>query len=101
MKFYHINSSNIANKGTHRDLGIIFSTNFLWRPRYEFIIGKAYDCVYCKAITTITITIRYTCLLDTVITILNFLATLAIDFDDVCYTHIFTPVMIVLIYNRI
>ena len=39
---YNINLSTITRADTHRDLGILVSSNLSWEPHYQYIIVKAY-----------------------------------------------------------
>ena len=40
--FYSIGSNNISKVCTHKDLGIVTSSDLNWEPHYNFILSKAY-----------------------------------------------------------
>ena len=42
IKSYSIGSNTISRTDTHKDLGIMISSNLLWEAHYNSILSKAY-----------------------------------------------------------
>ena len=43
---YQLNGSSIQVKSSCRDLGVIFTSNLLWSPHIDKVLGRAYQSLY-------------------------------------------------------